>query len=591
MKRNLLLASAVALSCVTPPLARADTPMPTVPPSAVAPLLATSTDFFAAQTTWKEVRELTQELDALVAQRKLGSVHEAAFNVRDAVRELRFGSQALPSAAQTKLDGLIRQVDALAGELDATGDRNDLKGTVQNQRRLRVLLDGIVATFPKGVLQPLGALTAQGPVKDPYCRMTVDPSTAAGRVAYGGQTYYFCSASEAQAFAQNPTPYAKLYDDLLFGKPKVFNIGLTTSGSVKVGQPAQLVFAVRQQGQTSQVRSFQLVHERLMHLIMVSDDLTWFAHEHPELAKDGRFYMKWTPPRAGRYWLFSDFTPSDGTNQILRTEVRVGGGAPRPMTHLVPDKTRVTTIDGYQIAVKVPPMRAGQETLLTYTITQSGKPVTDMQPYLGAMGHMMAIHQNGRDAVHTHTVSAGSDPHTGLTVTPAMATPHGPAFSFKLTLPTAGIYRVWAQFQRGSQVLTVPFTFQAQGDPMKFTQPAVTTALVASVALSAATTAHAAPKKTAPPKAPPAKVQRITIALPAGYKLGAATVKSGRPVALTFKLASDAGCGNTVMVPAAHWTKKLKVGQSATVMYTPRQSGALKFACSMDMYKGTVVVK
>jgi hypothetical protein len=89
----------------------------------------------------------------------------------------------------------------------------------------------------------------------------------------------------------------------------------------------------------------------------------------------------------------------------------------------------------------------------------------------------------------------------------------------------------------------------------------------------------------------PANAQRVTIKLPDGYKKGAATVKAGVPVALTFKLTSEAGCGDEVVVPAAHWRKKLKVGQSATVVYTPKQSGELKFACSMDMYKGSVVVK
>jgi hypothetical protein len=89
----------------------------------------------------------------------------------------------------------------------------------------------------------------------------------------------------------------------------------------------------------------------------------------------------------------------------------------------------------------------------------------------------------------------------------------------------------------------------------------------------------------------PANAQRITIELPGGYKTSAATVKAGRPVAITFKLKSEAGCGDEVVVPAAKWRKKLKVGQSATVVYTPAKSGALKFVCGMNMYKGSILVK
>jgi plastocyanin domain-containing protein len=93
------------------------------------------------------------------------------------------------------------------------------------------------------------------------------------------------------------------------------------------------------------------------------------------------------------------------------------------------------------------------------------------------------------------------------------------------------------------------------------------------------------------PEKIPANAQKVTVELPAGYKNGAVTVKAGTPVALTFKLTKDADCGNEISVPAAKWQKKLKVGESATVVYTPQKTGQLKFACSMDMMKGTLTVK
>ena len=88
-----------------------------------------------------------------------------------------------------------------------------------------------------------------------------------------------------------------------------------------------------------------------------------------------------------------------------------------------------------------------------------------------------------------------------------------------------------------------------------------------------------------------APVQKVTIDLPAGYKAGAATVKAGQRVALTFHLKSEAGCGDQVSVPDAKWKKGLKVGQSATVEYTPTKSGVLHFSCGMGMYQGTIIVK
>ncbi len=89
----------------------------------------------------------------------------------------------------------------------------------------------------------------------------------------------------------------------------------------------------------------------------------------------------------------------------------------------------------------------------------------------------------------------------------------------------------------------------------------------------------------------PAGAQKITITLPQGYSASPTTVKAGIPVALTFFLESDAGCGNEVMVPAAKWKKTLKVGQRATLVYTPTKSGTLAFACGMDHIRGSIIVK
>ncbi|HEX9995661.1 MAG TPA: cupredoxin domain-containing protein [Abditibacterium sp.] len=86
-------------------------------------------------------------------------------------------------------------------------------------------------------------------------------------------------------------------------------------------------------------------------------------------------------------------------------------------------------------------------------------------------------------------------------------------------------------------------------------------------------------------------MQKINIALPSGYSTSKRSVKAGKPVALTFFLQSNAGCGNTISFPAAKWQKTLEVGQSATVIYTPKKSGSLTFTCGMNHMKGSIRVK
>jgi plastocyanin domain-containing protein len=118
------------------------------------------------------------------------------------------------------------------------------------------------------------------------------------------------------------------------------------------------------------------------------------------------------------------------------------------------------------------------------------------------------------------------------------------------------------------------------------TIPKIITALAVGVTLAGSSVA--APKTTSKI---PANAQKITVTLPEGYSKSTRSVKAGRPVALTFFLKSNAGCGNEVMLPAANWKKTLQVGQKATVIYTPKKSGPLTFACSMNHMKGSILVK
>lgn len=536
--------------------------MPDHAPTTMAMPGVANPDFAAAQKTWADVRAQTAELDALIAANKLDAVHDAALTLRDTARELRFGWDKLSPDARSHADEALRQLDGLLDSLHESADHNNARGVASDQRLLHVTLDKIAAAFPARTLDAVGPIEATKPVKDPFCRMTVDPSTAAAKVAYGGQMYYFCAAPEAAQFKASPEKYVKLYDEIAWGTPPQFEVSVDNNGALQAGKSANLVFAVREKGKPATVTEFQLVHDMYYHLIAVSDDLSWFAHLHPKQGADGKFYLQTQFPFGGKYRLYSDFTPQNGANVMAPAQIQIGGNPSHTAQPLVADKTRFKTVDGIRADLKLSaPLRAGEPSVLTYTLSKNGKPVTDMTPYLAAMGHMMAVSQDGENAVHTHAVHAGADPRTNSEVTPQMVTESGPTQSFKLELPTSGLYKVWAQFGIGGKTLTVPFTFD--------------------VARQTAATAPAFA----------ANAQKVTLSLPLDYRAGAATVQAGKPVALTFKLTQDAGCGNTISLPAANWRQTLKVGESATVVYTPTQSGALNFQCGMGHMKGALLVK
>ncbi len=315
-------------------------------------------------------------------------------------------------------------------------------------------------------------------VKDPVCRMSTDTDTTPYRETVGGKTYYFCSAACQARFDKSPASYLTLAQRLLKGH-RTYSLTLFTSPHPVAGQPVALTFALHETPTGRLVRDFEIVHEEPLHLILVSADFGWFEHQHPRLGEDGRLRLLWTFPHPGRYFLFTDFTPADGDNQILRAMLDVGGaghqGSSRPA--LTPDARMTKTVDGTRITLtrRPRPMRAGYQTVLTYTLTDTqGRPRTDMQPILGVMGHLIALREDGKMMVHTHAlhgVGSGSYDAAMLAmmqagqpeavpITPEMVTENGPSLSFKLTLPKPGRWKLWAQFQRRNQWLTVPFTVE-----------------------------------------------------------------------------------------------------------------------------------
>ena len=185
MKNTFYLGAALALSLCAPSFAA---------------------DFSAAQQTWKDVKTQTAELDALIASRQLSKVHDAALGLRDTTRELRFGWGELEAKSKQTAQQNLSKIDGLIDALHESADHNDIRGTVKNQRVLHVLLDNIAGAFPKATLPKIGAIKATKPVSDPFCRMIVEPNTAAAKVDYDGQTYYFCATNAAAKFKQNPTP-------------------------------------------------------------------------------------------------------------------------------------------------------------------------------------------------------------------------------------------------------------------------------------------------------------------------------------------------------------------------------------------------
>jgi hypothetical protein len=224
---------------------------------------------------------------------------------------------------------------------------------------------------------------------------------------------------------------------------------------------------------TERVTSFEVVHEKRYHLFVVSHDMEHFQHIHPEMRPDGTWTIDVTLPKPGSYTVLSDFLPSRGAWQfIARPLVTAGydGDLAEDAAHLVPDSILTKTAGDLSATLSFDPtLVAGAYGHLTYhlTDTATGRPISDLQTYLGAFGHTLVMSEDMRDYVHAHPLDLL--PNTDDDSEPQFVIPQGadleklrggPDVTFDGLMPRAGRYRAWTQFRRNNIVHTFTYTFE-----------------------------------------------------------------------------------------------------------------------------------
>jgi hypothetical protein len=200
------------------------------------------------------------------------------------------------------------------------------------------------------------------------------------------------------------------------------------------------------------VPGFATIHERLLHLFIIDRRLEYFQHVHPTPAGNGRFELRQVVP-PGAYVILADFLPQGGRSQMLqRAIVTPGYAGPAfpPAPDLSIDRATEKTVAGIRVQIETGPVKAGKEALFRFTLTDAATdaPVTDLEPFLGAPGHLLIVNADLTEADHVHPDESSS---------------RGPAITFQPLLPAAGLYKLWLQFQRHGAVSTIPFVVAAEG--------------------------------------------------------------------------------------------------------------------------------
>lgn len=188
---------------------------------------------------------------------------------------------------------------------------------------------------------------------------------------------------------------------------------------------------------------FSMVHERNLHLIVVNRELTVYHHVHPTMDVDGTWSVELGSLPAGSYRAIADFQIARGPRLALGVDLSVAGSYTATSR---PEPSAVSAVDGYDVAITTERGDGGEVTA-TLTVTRDGRAVADLEPYLGANGHLVAIRTGDLAYAHVHPVDDESGPPADGHVT------------FDAVLDAAGRYGLFFDFQHHGVVHTATFTF------------------------------------------------------------------------------------------------------------------------------------
>jgi len=213
----------------------------------------------------------------------------------------------------------------------------------------------------------------------------------------------------------------------------------TTPKALKAGAPVELQLSVLNPKDGKRVTDFEIMHEKLFHLFLVSQDLSFFVHDHPVKGDDSIFRLNSTLPRPGLYRVLGDFYPKGGTPQLIAKSLIVPGAPYNPRSSKLKADLRLQKGANVDVSLTMEPPEpiSGMKTLMFFKLSDA----EGLEPYLGAWGHMLVASEDLVDLIHSHPFIADG----------------GPSVQFNMIFPRPGIYRVCVQFQRKGVVNTVAF--------------------------------------------------------------------------------------------------------------------------------------
>lgn len=229
------------------------------------------------------------------------------------------------------------------------------------------------------------------------------------------------------------------------------------------GQPAQIAFKLIDSatGKPLGPEALSVTQTEKLHTMVVDQALRDYHHLHPQYdAQTGLFTGHFIPNGPGPYMAWNDFTPTHSTTPIHQ-RIDLPSDVPARTASILP--TSSASVDGLSIHVATEtPLRAGSDGMLNVKITDAqGRPATNLQPIMGAYGHLAGFSADGRHFIHSHPLTPIDQPLSDGTL------------QFHLRPEQAGMTKFFLQLQQDEKVITLPFVQAVQQSTQFAQRPAM----------------------------------------------------------------------------------------------------------------------
>lgn len=222
----------------------------------------------------------------------------------------------------------------------------------------------------------------------------------------------------------------------------------SSPATVEPNKEVTLSFTPKKKNADAEQVALDVQHEKKIHLILVSDDLSWFDHIHPEYEDDGSYTVKTKFPAPGKYKAFADYKPTGGSAVVDKIEVTIAGKQQAAKTFSNDKLSGTSSNYTFELKPTAGKLVTGALMHISGIVKKDGKEIdaSSLDNYLGAKAHFVVISLNEKEYLHVHPDVADGK------------------FDLHTTFEKAGLYRGWVQFNADGKIHTIDFTMNvAQG--------------------------------------------------------------------------------------------------------------------------------